>query len=78
MIILKNNNTGEIIGELSEFQLKFLIDDLEEEGINDHDYWLHISQVEQFEKRGIDPDLVSLLKKALDGKQEVEILWERK
>lgn len=78
MIILKNKDTGETIGELSNFQLKFLIDELEEEGINDQDYWLHISQVELFEEKGIDPELVALLKKALNGNQEVEILWERK
>ena len=77
MIALSDKNTGKHIGELSEHQLRFLIAELEEEGLDDKDYWVHVSQVESFEKKGIDPELTKLLRKALGDNDEVEIVWKR-
>ncbi len=63
------------VGELSEEQLDFLIDNLEEEWSDDRDYYLNREMVNMLQTRGADPKLIELLQKALGDKDEVDILW---
>lgn len=76
MIRLKNKETGNVIGSISEDQLQYLIDQLEEEYGEDRDYWLNRTQVEIFKENGTDPALVAILENALGAGDEVEIVWE--
>ena len=46
MITLKVKGTDTFIDSLSEAQLQYLIDELEEENSEDHDYWINSTQIE--------------------------------
>lgn len=76
MYRLKNRETGEEIGLIDENQLQFLINELEEENINDKDYWLHRSQLLVFKEKGADIKLLDMLERAFGSVEELEIFWE--
>ena len=63
------------VGEISEDQLDFLIDNLEEEWSNDRDYFLNRAMIDMLATRGADAALLQLLREAIGDKEEVEILW---
>ena len=73
---LKNKETGRTLGKITDEQLQFLIDHLEEESSEDRDYYINQATVEMFKEKGADRDLVTLLEKALEGEEGVEIEWE--
>ena len=77
MITLKNKDSGQQIGELSEEQLNFLVNELVEEHDEDKDYWLHKSQLETFKEKGADSSLISMLESAFGDKDDIEVIWER-
>jgi processive 1,2-diacylglycerol beta-glucosyltransferase len=63
------------VGEVSEDNLDFLIDNLEEEWSDDQDYYLNRAMVDMLAQKGADAALIDLLKRALAGDEDVEILW---
>jgi len=75
MIKLKNKQTSGVIGEITEDQLKFLIDMWEEEDSEDRDYWIDQTTLDYFLENGGDPNLIKLLQVAIEGKEGVEIEW---
>jgi len=77
MINLYEKDTNKPIGQISEAQLQYLIDHLEEEGSEDQDYAVTPLLLEYFEGLGADPTLISLLKDALGGREEIEIVWSK-
>lgn len=77
MIELHDKDTGARIGAISEAQLQFLIDQLEEESSEDQDYYINVTTVDLFEQRGADKALIALLRSALKGRTEMEIRWSR-
>ena len=54
MIVLKNKATGTSIGTLTDTQLQYLLDHLEEENDQDQDYWLNRTQLDLFWEQGVD------------------------
>ncbi len=77
MIKLTDANSGATVGEISEDELQFLIDELEEEDMEDQDYAITPLELSYFEERNIKPHLLGLLRQALGGQDEVLIRWER-
>jgi processive 1,2-diacylglycerol beta-glucosyltransferase len=77
MVNLYNSATGELLGTISEEDLKLMQSDLEEESIEDADYYINQVTVDWFESQGADPALVSLLRKALGANDDMDIRWER-
>jgi hypothetical protein len=77
MIHLREKDTNIPLGSITEEQLQFLIDQLEEEWPEDHDYSITPLLIEAFEAGGADPELLSLLKDALGDADEVIIVWSR-
>jgi hypothetical protein len=77
MVKIFNNDSGELIGEITETQLQFLIDNLEEESEEDVDYYINIPTIESFEEKGAEPGLIEILKKGLGTKEEMEIRYEK-
>ncbi len=66
----------EIIGTITEGQLDFLMENLEEEFEEDEEYYLNTDTVDYLKEQGADGDLIALLEKALVGTQEgVDILY---
>ncbi|HMT94909.1 hypothetical protein [uncultured Thiothrix sp.] len=77
MIVLTNKDTGIEIGTITETQLQFLIDQLEEENPTDTDYWLNRTELEIFKENGADPELLALLEKGMGEAEDMEVSWSR-
>jgi processive 1,2-diacylglycerol beta-glucosyltransferase len=77
MIQLQDKQSGSILGSISEDDLQFLIDNLEEESEDDVDYYLNHSTLEIFKEKGISSTLLNVLENALGDREDVEIEWSR-
>ena len=77
MINLREKGTDKALGQISEEQLQYLIDHLEEEWLEDQDYAITPLLLQVFDEQGADPQLVALLRDALGGRPEMEIVWSR-
>ena len=77
MIQLQDKQSGSVLGSISEDDLQFLIDNLEEESEDDVDYYLNRSTLEIFKEKGISSTLLSVLENALGDREDVEIEWSR-
>lgn len=75
MATLLNKTTGQTIGSISDAQLKFLIDQLEEEHDEDQEYWLSRDVLAVLEDAGADGSLVAMLNQALGELEEIDIAW---
>jgi len=78
MIELRDKETGRSLGSITEDQLQFLVDQLEEESSTDTDYYLNATTLDMFVDNGIDPQLLALLRGALGNREDMEIEWTRK
>lgn len=77
MIQLHDKETGGLIGAINEVQLKYPIDQLEEEFDEDKDYYLDIVTIDVMANNGADPALIDLLRGALNGRADMEVRWTR-
>jgi hypothetical protein len=78
VIELRDKQTGTFLGHISEEQLQFLIDQLEEEWEEDMDYYINPATLQMFEAKGIDQDFLEMLRKGLGNRDSMEIEWSRK
>ena len=69
--------TGNVLGEIDETQLKQLIDLMEEEFEGDQDYWIDLPTIEMLAEKGADPDLLVRLRDALGGREGFDVAWRR-
>lgn len=77
MIQLRDKQTGADLGEITEDQLQFLIDQLEEESEEDTDYYLNRATLDLLKEKGLDAALGKLLEDALGDREEMDIEWSR-
>lgn len=77
MINLNEKDTNKPLGQITEDQLQYLIDNLEEEWLEDQDYTITPLLLEYFEGKGADAGLVSLLRDVLAGRDEIDIVWSK-
>lgn len=77
MIEVFDNRSNVMIGEITEAQLEFLMNNMEEESLEDQDYAITDMTLAYFEELGADPALLSMLRQALGGQDELVIRWER-
>lgn len=75
MVHLRDKENGAYLGAISELQLQFLRDRLEEESENDTDYYIDTATLQMLEKQGADPGLLEILSRGLRGRDEMEIQW---
>ena len=75
MIQLYDAEQGTRLGTISDEQLQQLTDSLEEESLTDQDYYLTADTIDMLETDGADPQLVALLRKALGGRDGMDIRW---
>ena len=75
MIQLHEKETGVFVGTITEAQLQFLIDQLEEESADDTDYYIDQATLDLFEEVGAEADLLVLLQQALGTRDGIEIVW---
>jgi len=69
-------DTGDIIGDISDKQLAFLVEQLEEEHDEDQDYFIDRDTLELLSDNGGDPELLALLEKAIGDDDSMSIVWE--
>lgn len=75
MITLYDTESGAAVGRITETQLRFLTDQLEEEWSGDTDYYFTADTLELLEQQGADSTLVSTLRTALGVRDGIEIRW---
>lgn len=76
MIQLFNKQTNRLLGEISEGELVFLIDHLEEDGIHDRDHSIDASTVEFLARQGGSPKLIAMLRRGLGASDCIDIRWD--
>ena len=77
MIQVHDNDTGVLLGDISEAQLQFLIDHLEETSRSDQDYYIDAATLEVLTEAGGDPTLLDLLRRWMGTRTGFEIRWSR-
>jgi hypothetical protein len=78
MIDVYNNDTNELIGTITEADLKVLADHLEEESSEDQDYYIDQATIDVIGDGQATEHLMNLLRKALGGAESVDIRWQRR
>ena len=79
MIALSRKSDNSSLGDISEDELQFLIDNLEEdEGLGDNEYNITRMTLEYLRENGISPHLASLLEAVLGDQDEVDIVYQPK
>ena len=77
MAKLIDAESGAVIGEISDDQLDFLIDQLEEEERQDQDYYLDLETIDLLEENGAEDSLITLLRKVLGSSEGIDVRWTR-
>jgi hypothetical protein len=69
-------DTGDELGTITDVQLKFLVDQLEEEHDDDQNYFINRETLELLSDNGADPELLAVLEKGIGDDDEMNIAWE--
>ena len=64
------------IGVVTEDQLQFLIDNLEEEGFEDQDYYIDPESLSFLAEEGCDEELLAMLTDALEDRINIDVRYE--
>ena len=78
MIDLYNATTNQLIGSITEADLKVLIDGLEEESENDQDYFIDSATIDMLADGSATTHLVGLLRAAVGSSEGVDIRWKKR
>jgi len=78
MIDVYNCDTNELIGSITEADLKVLIDHLEEESLDDQDYYIDKATIDVIGDGEATEHLMNVLRKALGTAESVDIRWQRR
>ncbi len=70
-------STDKHLGHISEDELKFLAQQLEEESTDDEDYTITRMTLDYMKGQKISPNLLKLLEEALGSADEVEVKFTR-
>ena len=77
MIELRDKITNEPLGTISDDELRFLVDELEEESTTDRDYYISSDTIDMLEADGAPASLLTLLKRILGSEEGVDVRWVR-
>ena len=75
-IVVYDDDSNLIIGRISEAQLDFLDDHLDEESASDRDYYLTADTIDMLESAGGDAALIGMLRGALRARADMTISWK--
>ena len=70
--------SGALVGEITDEQLQFLVDELEEESRDDQDYFIDNATIDLLEKHGGDADLIAVLRLAVGTGKGLDVAWTRR
>ena len=77
MVKLYNKKTRQYLGRISEEELQFLIDNLEEESLTDTDYYMNRQTLALLKEKGMSEVLAQLIESAMCENKDIEITYER-
>jgi hypothetical protein len=78
MITLRNTATGVIAGSVTEAELRYLVENLEETSPEDTDYFIDQATIDMLAEDGRATDhLLAVLRGALGAGEGVELRWEK-
>jgi hypothetical protein len=77
MATLRDKESGQTLGTISEEELQFLVEELEEESSDDTDYYLDADTIHMLEEDGAPASLLTLLRSSLGDREGIEIEWSR-
>jgi len=77
MIELRDKITNEPLGTIDDDELRFLVDELEEESPTDRDYYISSDTIDMLESDGAPSSLTTLLKRILGSEEGIEVRWVR-
>jgi hypothetical protein len=78
MIDLYNASTNQLLGSITEADLKVLTDALEEESSQDQDYYIDAATIDVLGDGRATDHLLGLLRRALGSSDGVDIRWQRR
>lgn len=79
MIDLYNTDTDDLIGSITEAELDYLKEVLEEESLDDTDYYFTTDTIDLLTEDGRATDhLLEVLRKAVGEEDGVELRWEHR
>lgn len=76
MIKIYNKATNEFLGRISDEELQFLVDHLEEESLEDQDYYLRRETIQKFVVEEAPTHLIEVLEGGMGSMDAIEIRWE--
>jgi hypothetical protein len=68
-------DSGKLIGTLTQEQLELLVELLEEEGAEDHDYYIDRDVLAFMEEEGADEELLAKLRPHVGEDDGIEVEW---
>ncbi|MGB2696266.1 MAG: hypothetical protein WBD28_00230 [Candidatus Zixiibacteriota bacterium] len=77
MIKLYDKNTNKFLGEISDDELQFLRDNMEEEDLADVDYYISKTIFNLLKEKGMSENLTKIIEQAMGKKDEIEIRYEK-
>lgn len=78
MIELFDKESSKFLGQISDEEMKFLADKLEEESEGDEDYYFDGDVLEYLKEGGLSPRLEQILIEALGTRPGIEIIFKKK
>jgi hypothetical protein len=78
MIDLYNAQTNQLLGSVTDADLKVLVDRLEEESSDDRDYYIDTETIDYLADGRASDHLVQILRTAVGSGKGVEIRWQRR
>ena len=77
MVQLYQSESGDLIGTITAAQLQYLVNQLEEESLEDRDYYIDRATLDWFDEHGVDSALEALLREALGDREGMDIRWTK-
>lgn len=77
MVNLYDKDSGAPLGAITEEQFALMREHLEEESVDDDDYYLTPATLDLLRRVGADAELLGILDTALAGREECDIRWAR-
>jgi hypothetical protein len=78
MIDLYDDATNQLVGSITEADLQVLVDALEEESLDDHDYYIDAATIDVVADGRATEHLVKVLRDALGAKEGIDVRWQRR
>jgi len=77
MPTLHDASSGALLGDVSDEDVKLLVDQLEEESLDDDDYFIDTATIDLLENAGASAALVALLKNAVGTSDGIDVRIEK-